>query len=61
MCIRDRHGIEEVLMDCDKDNLASAKTMKALGGKKLREYYDDVHVHCICLLYTSNLVKKLLL
>lgn len=42
-----QHGIEEVFMDCDKDNLASAKTMQALGGKKLREYYDDVYAHCM--------------
>ena len=42
-----KHGIEEVLMDCEKDNLASAKTMQALGGKLVREYYDDVHVHCM--------------
>ncbi len=34
-------------MDCDKDNLASAKTMQALGGKLVREYYDDVHGHCM--------------
>lgn len=42
-----KHGIEEVLMDCDKDNLASAKTMQALGGKLVREYYDDVYAHCM--------------
>ena len=42
-----QHGIEQVLMDCDKDNLASAKTMQALGGKLVREYYDDVYAHCM--------------
>lgn len=41
------HGIEEVLMDCDKENPASGKTMQALGGKLVREYYDDVNAHCI--------------
>lgn len=35
------HGIEEVLMDCDKDNIASAKTIQALGGNLVREYYDE--------------------
>ncbi len=35
-----QHGIEEVFMDCDKDNPASARTMLALGGKLIREYYS---------------------
>ena len=30
-------GIEEVLMDCDKKNPASAKTMLALGGVMIKE------------------------
>lgn len=41
------HGIHEVLMDCDKENLGSAKTMQSLGGKMIREYYDDENVKCI--------------
>lgn len=41
------HGIKEVFMDCDKDNLASAKTMQALGGKLVREYYDNENTRCI--------------
>lgn len=35
------HGIEEVLLDCDKANLGSAKTIQALGGKLVREYYEE--------------------
>ena len=31
------HGIEAVLLDCDKDNIGSAKTMRALGGRLIRE------------------------
>lgn len=42
-----KHGIKEVLMDCDKNNIASAKTMKSLGGKLIREYYDEENVKCI--------------
>lgn len=30
-------GIEAVLLDCNKENLGSAKTIMALGGKLLRE------------------------
>lgn len=36
------HGIEVVLLDCDKDNIGSAKTMRALGGKLLREHTYQV-------------------
>ena len=33
-------GIDEVLMDCDADNLGSARTMKALRGRLVREWYE---------------------
>lgn len=33
-------GIDEVLMDCDANNLGSAKTMQALGGRLVREWYE---------------------
>lgn len=33
-------GIKEVFMDCDYDNLGSAKTMQALGGRMVREWYE---------------------
>ncbi len=32
------HGLEAVLLDCDKSNIGSAKTIRALGGKLIREY-----------------------
>ena len=35
-----KHGIKEVLMDCDKDNVGSAKTMQALNGILIKEWYD---------------------
>ncbi len=35
------HGIEEAFLDCDKENLASARTMIALGGNFVREYYHE--------------------
>lgn len=33
-------GIDEVLMDCDADNLGSARTMQALGGRLVKEWYE---------------------
>ncbi len=41
-----RHGIKEVLLDCDKDNLGSSKTMVALGGVLVNERYND-NYNCI--------------
>ena len=35
-----KRGLEVVLLDCDKDNPGSAKTMQALGGKLIYEYFD---------------------
>lgn len=41
------HGIKTVLMDADKDNPASWKTMEALGGVNVREFFDDENAHCV--------------
>lgn len=41
LCICEKHGIEVVLLDCAKDNLGSSKTMRALGGKMIYEYFDS--------------------
>ena len=35
------YGIETVLMDADIDNPASWKTMEALGGVRIYEYYNE--------------------
>lgn len=34
-------GMENVLLDCDKNNLGSAKSMQALGGVLIKEWYDE--------------------
>lgn len=48
------YGIEKVLMDADKENPASWKTMESLGGINIREYYDDENAHCIVKDYEIN-------
>ncbi len=53
-----KHGIKEVLLDCDKDNLGSAKTIQALGGRLLREYYEDIYAHCIVQDYAIDVDKS---
>jgi len=51
-----KHGIKEVLLDCDKNNLGSSKTMKALGGELLCEYlYEDI----IAQKYSINVDKSI--
>lgn len=42
-----KHGIEKVLLDADTDNPASWRTMEALGGIKIREYFDNEYSHCM--------------
>lgn len=36
-----KHQIKEVMLDCEKNNLGSAKTIQALGGVLEREYLDE--------------------
>lgn len=35
------YGLKEVMLSCDKNNLASSKTMIALGAKLQKEYLND--------------------
>ena len=37
----DEYGIETVFMDADLDNPASWRTMEALGGVRIKEYYNE--------------------
>ncbi len=53
------HGIEKVFMDADLNNPASWKTMEALGGVRVREYYDDVTAHCTVVDYDIDVRKAL--
>lgn len=39
-----KYGIKNVMLDCDKSNLGSSKTMQALGGVLEREYfYEEIN------------------
>ena len=46
-------------MDADLDNPASWKTMEAMGGERIREYYDDVNAHCTVVDYNIDVKKAL--
>lgn len=54
-----KYGIDEVFMDADLENTASWKTMEALGGKRIKEYYDDENAHCIVVAYNIDVKKSL--
>lgn len=54
-----KHGIDKVLMDADNDNPASWKTMEALGGVNIREFYDDENAHCIVKDYEINVNESI--
>ena len=41
------------------DNTASWRTMEALGGVRVREYFDDEDSHCDVVVYHINTEKAL--
>ena len=41
LCVCKNRGMEAVLIACEKRNIASAKSIKALGGKLIYEYMDE--------------------
>lgn len=54
-----KYGIDKVLMDADKENPASWKTMEALGGVNVREYFDNENAHCMVKDYEINVNESL--
>ena len=57
--VLNRHGIGEALLDADLENPASWRTMEALGGRRVREYYDDRFEHCTVVDYVIDVRKAL--
>ena len=55
----DEHNIREVLLDADSDNPASWRTMEALGGKRIREYYDEENTKSVLVDYIINVKDAL--
>ena len=54
-----RYGIGQVLLDADLDNPASWRTMEALGGKRVREYFEDQYDHCVVVDYEIDVQQAL--
>ncbi len=57
--ICNQYGIRTALLDADLDNPASWKTMEALGGIRIREFYDDEKAHCDVVVYNIDVEKAL--
>lgn len=55
----DKHGVDTVFMDADLDNPASWKTMEALGGVRVNQYFDDEDAHCEVVDYNIDVKKSL--
>lgn len=53
------YGLTKVLLDADKDNPASWKTMEALGGVNIREYFEDEYDYCIMKDYEIDVNESL--
>ena len=54
----DEYGIDKVFMDADLNNPASWKTMEALGGERVREYYSE-NAQCTVVDYNIDVKKSL--
>ncbi|MBO7515536.1 MAG: GNAT family N-acetyltransferase [Lachnospiraceae bacterium] len=54
-----QYGIQTALLDADLKNPASWKTMEALGGERIREYFEDEKAHCMVVDYAIDVEKAL--
>ncbi len=57
--VLDRCRVRTAFLDADLDNPASWRTMEALGGERIREYYDDEDAHCTVVDYHIDVKKAL--
>lgn len=51
-------GLKEVLLDCRADNEGSYRTMEALGGVRIKEYYSEGH-DCNAYKYLINVDESI--
>ena len=57
MCLQ--YGIKTVMLDADLDNPVSWRTMEALGGVRVREFFDDEDSQKDIVIYHIDTVKAL--
>ena len=53
------YGIKDAMLTCYKDNIASSKTMKALGGKLIEEWNEETRDNKRMQKYFINVDKSL--
>ena len=54
-----QYGVKEAMLSCKKDNIASSKTMIALGGKLVKEYPYEKDKSIVCQNYIINVDNSL--
>lgn len=54
-----KNGIKEALLDADKENPASWRTMESLGGVLTKEFFDDKYDKCVVKHYVIDVDKSL--
>ena len=54
-----KFGIDKVFMDADLDNPASWRTMEALGGVRVNEYFDSENENCVVVDYNIDVNNSL--
>lgn len=55
----DEYRIDKVFLDADLNNPASWKTMEALGGIRVKEYYEDMYFNGTVVDYIINVKNAL--
>ena len=52
-------GLKEVYLDCESNNPGSYKTMEALGGIRIKEYYQENYSNNIYryIIYVDNAIE----
>ena len=54
----DEYGIKKVFLDANLNNPASWKTMEALGGVRVKEYYNEDE-KCVVVIYNIDVKNAL--
>ncbi|MCR4910934.1 MAG: GNAT family N-acetyltransferase [Bacilli bacterium] len=57
--VLDIYGVREAFLDADIDNPASWKTIEALGGKRVKEYFNDEYTHSVIVDYIIDVKESL--
>lgn len=49
-----KRGLKEVVLDCVKDNVGSAKVIQSLGGRLVKEGFEEKYAQCVIQKYNID-------